>query len=1441
MQRSAPQERGMILIAVVALLTLLAITATAFLASGRNERVATRQLSVNTQADLLLDGVVNLARANVAASATQPATAGGSDRWLSSRVPTTLDPNNIYGGQTSASPNPAAWPTIGAPLIAGENFESPTGHRYSTRDHPIPSSTNQNGVAAPALHLNIAAAGNPPQYADVIAADADGDGVADAGLFRLAGPIDGVTYFGAARIIDNSAAVNLNTAVSRDFDFSGNGSPLLTASSPTAGAFTANIGLAELMRGNAFGALNDYRWNLSASQPQPAGIAGGSEAAIFDDSPAASGPVGPRIDASTGSLEWQFPTVGAFVQTQIAQRLDHPGPVSGDGATLARPLAPNGLTLGTRFCVPWRDDASSNPLLAATAACIDTGPSSAAIATNPFPPGNHGEGIDAWFTAHFDTLREDPANATTWMCRRTLLTDFNGVSGLSPAPAPLFVPAGANGDVGRKKISITNGAFDELFYGYFKSMAGSGFTGQGDDAGTPFTSLLSEAVAKRSAVPVNRSAGLLAATGAYYSDPYVGARFDSPTPAAPLASADRREPAGLASVVNGRPNVAEQHPLRMFRSPLRPPVPMSTASGNAPAWDRYTPRLPADQVLILRAALTAANLEALRDSSHNPQFAGPSDLSLGRNERAPSHRIPLVAMIDGQPTPVVANVFGLRRQPFIAEVYANTLAGFDGAAAPAPPALVRPNPKGYVAIKIYNPTAVPISLQHCRLVGLHRTRNTPYTTSEAAYPNMTVRPLAALTAGNADTTDQIDLGSTAITSNVLGAIYPPTVIPANGTLVLENIPGSGPAFPDTAAEDADYRPTSTGLLSANGDNTGLISPVDFERQNYAYVPGLTRVVWDRDLVLMRPTNCRPPSMTDSPVNTLVYQPANPDAATTSIAGLMPLDAFDFTGLAPLNDSNYTPVRQRAEIWHYVRAVTPGGWQWVYPGRYDGDQTLTAAPRQQGTVRAVSSDGGFGWNPQVTKEKDPFAEQPAAGNVVSLAMPIAAGTAATYPDVFTIRLNDKDWPSANPLHDYTLPAATPNLFPFGGFTRLADMLQAPFIGAYTLQTEANAEAGNDVYLDITPVTMDAAFAEDTDPADNEQPGDDGSQSREQIGRFIPLRPSVARTGGTPAQDMFKANADPALPPTVGPQNDPAFDQTDSGNLDPLRCGDNADDVHLNRYAFARGLFDQFLMIAPDRNYSPNYPTQPAWSPGTAYTAGDTAQYGQDIFVCRTAASSSTDPASSPNWLRLPRYLVARTDHDLDPLIPGQINLNTAPEAVLAALPWSPRRTADVSSDSLTFDFNAYLPAVTARGDGIDDNAQIAHAIVLYRDGRYGHTDGASANKLGTTASSQTWCAAAAPFRSLFDLYNVPGIRAAQNALLQAGGTKDFAGQTLLLDRASNLITTRSDAFTLYALVQGWKDAGTPQARLVVQRRVSLTMRRKLGGDGSSKSTVVSRIP
>ena len=63
-----------------------------------------------------------------------------------------------------------------------------------------------------------------------LAGDADGDGIADSGLFLLpVGQINGVTYYASVRIVDNAAAINVNTAWSHhvDYDFSGN--PILSA------------------------------------------------------------------------------------------------------------------------------------------------------------------------------------------------------------------------------------------------------------------------------------------------------------------------------------------------------------------------------------------------------------------------------------------------------------------------------------------------------------------------------------------------------------------------------------------------------------------------------------------------------------------------------------------------------------------------------------------------------------------------------------------------------------------------------------------------------------------------------------------------------------------------------------------------------------------------------------------------------------------------------------------------------------------------------------------------------------------------------------------------------------------------------------------------------------------------------------------------------------
>ena len=49
--------------------------------------------------------------------------------------------------------------------------------------------------------------------------------------------------------------------------------------------------------------------------------------------------------------------------------------------------------------------------------------------------------------------------------------------------------------------------------------------------------------------------------------------------------------------------------------------------------------------------------------------------------------------------------------------------------------------------------------------------------------------------------------------------------------------------------------------------------------------------------------------------------------------------------------------------------------------------------------------------------------------------------------------------------------------------------------------------------------------------------------------------------------------------------------------------------------------------------------------------------------------------------------------------------------------------------------------------------------------------------------------------------------------------DFEEQYLLLTKVSNLLTVRSDTFTVYIQVQGWRGVGTLRPELVVQRRAA----------------------
>jgi hypothetical protein len=65
---------------------------------------------------------------------------------------------------------------------------------------------------------------------------------------------------------------------------------------------------------------------------------------------------------------------------------------------------------------------------------------------------------------------------------------------------------------------------------------------------------------------------------------------------------------------------------------------------------------------------------------------------------------------------------------------------------------------------------------------------------------------------------------------------------------------------------------------------------------------------------------------------------------------------------------------------------------------------------------------------------------------------------------------------------------------------------------------------------------------------------------------------------------------------------------------------------------------------------------------------------------------------------------------------------------------------------------------------------------------------------------------------------------------------------MLTRISNLITTRSDSFTVYIVVQGWRNAGTATPELVVQRRAAMIIDRSnvtgVSGAADPKKTAVA---
>ncbi|MBC8108842.1 MAG: hypothetical protein H7Z14_19820, partial [Anaerolineae bacterium] len=554
----------------------------------------------------------------------------------------------------------------------------------------------------------------------------------------------------------------------------------------------------------------------------------------------------------------------------------------------------------------------------------------------------------------------------------------------------------------------------------------------------------------------------------------------------------------------------------------------------------------------------------------------------------------------------------------------------------------------------------------------------------------------------------------------------------------------------------------------------------------------------------------------------------------------PIDSFDFTGLEQQSSLGF------AYVWHYSRLgkqAAVGGigefWSFIYPGRYDGG--LGAAPdsrRHQGTQAGrwrnpvigdpLTGPGVPGYydpfDPALNTAGTPLDPRPSLGSFVDLAGTRTsddnASPQATYHDVFKTQLMNYDQPGWNPIGGYvTVPPAAvvpPNKFPFGAFARNTDIMQIPYFGAYRIRPftpYGTPIDRNDIEVNAMPI--DASFCEDTDVYDDELsptalPLALNLTTFEQLGRFCPVTSGVSGA-------VAGAEAVDDLDPTPGRT---------------YRYGAPDPDINTTtglpntawRYRWTTRLFDFLTVQDPQSDYLPNvtpssYGVAPELVSNDGGTAGDPNSALTNIATAESAAP-----------------------------LQGLININTASWRVLSAINWTPYALSDTANRDkfhLVEDPDGEFRMETGPNTpiGVPDNLELAKAITWWRDGKDAPTT-LGAGPIGPKG----------PFRSLYDLYRVKALRTYYNQIGAAAepddfeadfspfnanpltmGTQphtmpktdeiryDFEERFPLIDRVSSLITTRADSFTVYIVVQGWRNANstdsTKPPELVVQRRAA----------------------
>lgn len=1482
---------GSVLILVVALLVLMALIGTAFMTMAQSDRATTVQHSFNTEIDLLLDGLISTVKGNlsnelfaqgqfrpapgltnpsgyphttsvgvdVAATAHYPNNpAKGSyapyaaSVYLADRVPNVdslVDAGGtpIPGVLVGSTPpgNTIYWRFIGAPLI-GTQYESPfwtsaTSPNIWLRDIPTtaaaPAGPGQNGRMAPtSVTLNgtvypalvMLGSNGFPVSAPLLAADVDGDGTADAALFKLPiGTLDGITYYAATRIVDNCAAINPNLAFMPN---SGGGSL------PPGDFFPSNVNLFGMLTGPGGGrTIYDQQQLVPPGPPMPTPIPANYLIYYLFNSnlTPAQAPSGilPYDDFGIQRSDFSYSgTVSDALWLQLGRRLNNPGLAAPGVPFQALPITES-MALANRFCIY---DSTVTPSL------LEGWLKDATVNLSPTKPYVADQVVN-WFNQNFyyainHPTFAPPANySQPYMPYRAILAPQNPVS--SFVPSKLFAAGTVDYTASTVVFPPGSGTGGAYQFGDMVTVKSA--------AGTRAYTYIAPANAPAAPQPGTASAW----AGWFWApEPWNTA----PTKVSVRSGTFTQLLTGYWQVMADRTNVlgvpvntavAPITPIQQFSSPIRDPDQVAPAVvTNPPTRDQnQTIFLKPSEVIKLRAAQAAINTVALRQAGVTPTAGGTA-----QEYDVPSDRI---FLNDGSGVSggrlIEATVYGYQPQPFIATAYAENDSDTKDSDTPAGPAggggPPANNPQGYVGVLLFNPYPFDIDITNWQL-GIIQGRASNSDPNNAAVYG-TAAPPAPDTYSNMQLT-KIP-GFTGFTTTGAGNT---TVIPKGQYLLIENYPGTGGA---AGPNDAHFRPKAIRPIGAAVVKSYFVSDLSMvmtDKNNPNGQPG-------GELVLLRPRKASLSGAGGSQVmSSTLSTVTGKYNESANLADLVPVDSFDFFGMTilPPGGTQYNGI-------YYTRTSAATGnnaWKCVFPGRWSASRTRSGAPYRQEGISVGTWKVGAG----ITDPDLP----PNAAWTPKPPLPWGqANTTATYTNNFPpIQLTNTGFPAPDPVK-----AGATNLFPFGNFARNGDILQVPYIGAYRLRVVTGLDNNGDALpavqpaqaagivtpnapvtnlIELNPISMDAQQADDYDSSTAVGTPDD---KFENIGRFCP----IDGVDTTYSPDDF---AQPLGGATASP---------------------------LWRYHWAMQLFDYLTVHSPqddqfplvDSSYAASDPTttpaghmpQPVLHGAAALSTPGPQTYGQLLAAGSTTSLTqvSATLATAANYVNLPLMMLTGIDEGQIVLIrnvrrvgPGgrewQINLTgtgltQAPQkgdqfVILGNAEETAATNGLVNVNTASWRVLAAVPFIdSAATTKAPLNNQIAASIVYYRD-------------VGDV--SQPGGPPHGPFKSLFELNKVPILGpdfttyagyTFRDVLHQAAGssqttdfnntdgdltplggmdgiTGDFEGTFLAMNRVSNLLTTHSDSFTAYILVQGWRNAETVNPTLVVQRRVAVIIDRSM---------------